>query len=50
VYSRLSRRAAGPVTYGVDLRSILLEVGRRGLVGGREDMILDIAPDLGRAG
>lgn len=38
--------------YGVPTRDILLELGRRGMVGGQEDMIIDVALALrdGRAG
>lgn len=32
--------------YGVDSRDILMELGKRKMVGGQEDMILDVALDL----
>lgn len=32
--------------HGLDTRTILSEVGRRGMVGGQEDMITDVALDL----
>ena len=34
--------------FGVDAREILLELGRRRVVGGQEDMILDVALELSR--
>jgi 4-hydroxy 2-oxovalerate aldolase len=43
-----ARRAAE--RYGVDAKDILIELGRRKVVGGQEDMIIDVAVELARAG
>ena len=32
--------------FGVDARDILIELGKRKVVGGQEDMIIDVAAEL----